>query len=172
MRHLTRVDIVAVFLAAAASVVFAGPLGATSVDQFYKMMDNHTDEAYVRVMAKVAEKVLADVGRPAVALQVHALFTDVVPDKSRTDATDGMADFITAVANFSDEAVKSLVTGDPNGDGPFKIEEIMVKVLKTHGITLPPAFMTIAKAGRMKRMAALVTPKYLEAVKSAALTKR
>ena len=68
--------------------------------------------------------------------------------------------------------MKSLVTGDPNGDGPFKIEEIMVQVLKTRGITLPPAFMTIAKAGRMKRTAALVTPKYLEAVNAAASARR
>ena len=163
MRHLTRVDIVAGFLAAAASVVFAGTLGATSVHQFNEMMDNHADEAYVLVMAKVAEKVLADAGRPAVALQVQALFTH---------AGGGQNEFLEAVYEFSHAALASLVTGEPDGDGPFKIEEMMVKELKTHGITLPPAFMAIAKAGRMKRTAALVTPKYLEAVNSAASPRR
>jgi len=179
MLHLTRVDIVAGFLAATASVVFAGTLGATSVDQFNQMKDG-ADEAYVLVMAKVAEKVLADAGRPAVALQVQALFTDV-PGKGRTEAERvksgynsgvGGDEFMEAVDAFTKKAIVSLVTGDPNGDGPFRIEEMMVRELRTHGITLPPAFMAIAKAGRMKRMAALVTPKYLEAVNSAASSRR
>jgi hypothetical protein len=155
MRRLTRVGISAGF-AAAVSSVFAPSLGATSVYEFNQMKDG-ADEAYVQVMAKVAQKVLVDAGKPDVALKVHALFTDVVPQKDQPDMSLGMYEFIVAADAFTKDEVLRDVSGETSKDGPFRIEEMMVRELRTHRITLPPTFMAIAKAGKMKTTAAMLT---------------
>ena len=152
-----RVPLAATTVVVSTTLLFPGTLGATSVDQFFNHMSEEAQSAYVLAMAKVAEKVLADAGKADLARQVHTLFANPAqpcPTMSGADESCAVEEFKVAADKFVQQEMVRETSGDPSKDSPFLAEEMFVQEMKDHHVELPPAFMAIAKSGKMRATAA------------------
>jgi hypothetical protein len=130
-----------------AALVSPGQASATTVDQFLNKMSDDEENAYVLTMTRAAEKLLMDAGKPELARRVEALFAD-------GERSAGGLEFGKAVLAFGEQEMVRQASGEKSQDGPFLVEEMMVRELRRHQIAVPPSFMAAAMAGKLKEIAA------------------
>ena len=149
MRDAIRTVTTATAFAIFATLIFPGQAAATTVDRFFNNMSEDEQSAYVLTMARAAEKILSDAGKPELARRVEALFADA---KGRSNG-GAIEEFKEAADAFVRKEMVREAGGEKSKDGPVLVEEMMVKELQSHQIDVPPSFMAAAMAGKLKVLA-------------------
>jgi hypothetical protein len=132
---MNRFAIAAVILSAA--MLFSGAVQAMEIRQFDKMADQ--DQAtYIGDLIIGAEKVLADQGNSALALQVKQLFVT----KNTGDAdTIGMVEF---ERNLARARLADAKRAETDAKSPrLEVEDAFAVTLKRNSIELPKTFYTV-----------------------------
>jgi hypothetical protein len=150
MRDAIRTVTSATAFAIVAALIFTAQANATTVDQFFNHMKDDQERAYVLTMARAAEKILSDAGKPELARRVKTLFADAAKQRSDGDAIE---EFLEAADAFCRQEMVREASGEKSKDGPVLVEEMMVKELLSHQIEVPPSFIAAAKAGKLKELA-------------------
>jgi hypothetical protein len=129
-----------------AAMFFTSAAQAMQIQQFDKMAGDDQDE-YVAELIIGAQQVLKDAGKPALAEQVHTLFTT---KKNPADQISlGMAEFQANLARAR-EADARRIESNPNARR-FEVEDAMIVTMRKNGIELPPSFLTVASGFKPKR---------------------
>lgn len=128
--------IAAFFLAA--TMMFSGTAHAMDIKDYFKMVDQDQGR-FNQTLLEGAEKALRDEGRPDLAQQLDKLFTEIT---SGNQISEGMAEY---TLNLSDMLKAEIKRQGKNPDLPhLQAERAFRDVAEDHGITLPPAFDTVA----------------------------
>jgi hypothetical protein len=122
-----------------AAVLISSAAQATDISDYFKMADQDQGQ-FDQTLLTGAEKVLNDEGRTDLANQLDALFTEVKPGNK---LSDGMADYLARLGAMLGAEVEREVR-NPNLPH-LQAERAFRDAAKDHGISLPPAFDTVAK---------------------------
>ena len=147
IRNVTTATAVVIF----AVLIFPGKAAPTTVDQFFNNMSEDQETAYILTMAKAAEKILSDAGKPELARRVETLFPDAAKQRTESDAIE---EFKQAVDAFAREELVRQAAGEMSVDSPFLVEEMMIGELRSHQIDMPPSFIAAARAGKLASLTA------------------
>jgi len=115
---------------------------ALDIKDYFKMADQ--DQArYNQMLLDAAEKALRDEGRSDLAARLDNLFTQIKPGDQ---ISDGFNEYLANVDDMLKAEVKR-EAANPNRPS-LQAERAFRDVAADHGITLPPAFETVAASFR------------------------
>jgi hypothetical protein len=135
MNHFNKL-LVTTFLSGA--TLFASAARAMDIKDYFKMADQDQGR-FDQTLLTGAEKVLNDEGSADLAAQLDKLFTEVKPGEKLSDA---MAEYQARLGAMLGAEVNREVR-NPNLPH-LQAERAFRDAAKDHGITLPPAFDTVA----------------------------